>query len=53
MSAVAERCVLAVDGGNTKTIAVVASAADGGAAVGGVGRAACADIYGAASPAAP
>ena len=44
----AERCVLAVDGGNTKTIAVVAGGEP--AAVLGVGRAGCADIYGAPSP---
>jgi N-acetylglucosamine kinase-like BadF-type ATPase len=50
VSAVAERCVLAVDGGNTKTIAVVAGGEP--AAVLGVGRAGCADIYGAPSPAA-
>jgi N-acetylglucosamine kinase-like BadF-type ATPase len=36
------RCVLAVDGGNTKTIAVVA-ALDG--AILGVGRSGCSDIY--------
>jgi N-acetylglucosamine kinase-like BadF-type ATPase len=41
--------VLAVDGGNTKTIAVVADA-DG--RVLGTGRDGCGDIYGAASPAA-
>jgi len=53
VSAVAERCVLAVDGGNTKTIAVVAAYDAGtGAAITGVGRAGCADIYGAPSPAA-
>lgn len=49
MSAVADRCVVAVDGGNTKTLAVVA-ALDGrvlGASGGG-----CADIYNAPSPAA-
>jgi N-acetylglucosamine kinase-like BadF-type ATPase len=40
--------VLGVDGGNTKTLAVVASA-DG--AVLGTGRAGCGDIYGAGSPA--
>jgi N-acetylglucosamine kinase-like BadF-type ATPase len=39
--------VLAVDGGNTKTLAL---AADGGARVRGLGRAGCGDIYGAASP---
>jgi N-acetylglucosamine kinase-like BadF-type ATPase len=41
--------VLAVDGGNTKTLALVA---DAGAQVHGLGRAGCADIYGAVSPAA-
>jgi N-acetylglucosamine kinase-like BadF-type ATPase len=41
--------VLAVDGGNTKTIAVVADA--GGRAL-GAGRGGCSDIYNAASPAA-
>jgi N-acetylglucosamine kinase-like BadF-type ATPase len=48
------RCVVAVDGGNTKTIAVVASApVDGGEPeVLGVGHGLCADIYGAASPSA-
>ncbi len=45
----AQRPVLGVDGGNTKTIAVVAAAGEG---VLGVGRAGCGDIYGAASPAA-
>jgi N-acetylglucosamine kinase-like BadF-type ATPase len=44
---VSEPCVLAVDGGNTKTLAVVASAGDG---VLGTGRAGCGDIYGASSP---
>ncbi len=39
--------VLGVDGGNTKTVALVAQA-DG--TVVGAGRAGCADIYGAASP---
>ena len=39
--------VLGVDGGNTKTIALVASA-DG--RIVGVGRSGCSDIYGAASP---
>jgi N-acetylglucosamine kinase-like BadF-type ATPase len=52
VSAVAGRCVLAVDGGNTKTIAVVASYDGTRAVVTGVGRAGCADIYGAPSPAA-
>jgi N-acetylglucosamine kinase-like BadF-type ATPase len=49
VSGVDGRCVLGVDGGNTKTIAAVAS--DCGA-VRGVGRAGCGDIYGAPSPAA-
>jgi N-acetylglucosamine kinase-like BadF-type ATPase len=40
-------CVLGVDGGNTKTLAVVASTAG---TVLGVGRAGCADIYGAGDP---
>ena len=39
--------VLGVDGGNTKTVALVAH---GDGAVVGAGRAGCADIYGAASP---
>jgi N-acetylglucosamine kinase-like BadF-type ATPase len=46
---VAGRRVLAVDGGNTKTIAAVASAGGG---VLGIGHAGCGDIYGAPSPAA-
>jgi len=41
------RRVLAVDGGNTKTLAVVA---DEGARVLGTGRGGCGDIYGAGSP---
>src|SRR5215212_12223655 len=43
------RLVLGVDGGNTKTLALVAR--DDGVIV-GKGRAGCGDIYGAASPAA-
>jgi N-acetylglucosamine kinase-like BadF-type ATPase len=41
--------VLGVDGGNTKTVALVATLAG---AVRGAGRAGCADLYNAASPAA-
>ena len=41
------RRVLAVDGGNTKTVAIVA---DERARVLGTGRGGCADIYGAPSP---
>ena len=45
------RWALGLDGGNTKTLAVVGVAgADGRAEVRGVGRAGCADIYGAPSP---
>lgn len=47
MTAPAERCLLAVDGGNTKTLAVVASASGDVLAT---GRAGCSDIYNAASP---
>src|SRR5215213_2547894 len=43
------RLVLGVDGGNTKTLALVAR--NDGVLV-GTGRAGCGDIYGAASPAA-
>ena len=39
--------VLGVDGGNSKTLAVVA---DGGGQVLASGRSGCGDIYGAASP---
>ena len=40
--------VLGVDGGNTKTLAVVA---DAGGRVQGLGRTGCSDIYNAPSPA--
>jgi N-acetylglucosamine kinase-like BadF-type ATPase len=47
------RWALGLDGGNTKTLAVVGVAGpDGRTEVRGVGRAGCADIYGAGSPAA-
>src|SRR6185436_21005345 len=53
VSVVDGRWALGLDGGNTKTIAVVGVAGpDGRAEVRGVGRAGCADIYGAPSPAA-